>query len=169
MPQPPDISARVEGILQELRAEPRVAEKAEQLVRLLMGFYGEGLEHIVQALPEEQQLRLAEDPLVASLLMLHDLHPVPLEERIQRALDGVRPYLGSHAGGVEFLGVDDSGHALLRLEGTCNGCPSSTLTVTNAIEKALEQAAPELLGVTVQGVAAPGLIQLDSLVCTVPV
>jgi Fe-S cluster biogenesis protein NfuA len=166
--QPPDISARIEGLLQELRAEPRVAQKAEQLVRLLMEFYGEGLEHIVRALPEDQQHRLADDPLVASLLILHDLHPVPLEVRIQRALDGVRPYLGSHAGGVEFLGVDDSGHAQLRLEGTCNGCPSSTLTVKNAIEKALERAAPELLGVSVQGVAAPGLIQLDSLVCTVP-
>ena len=52
----------------------------------------------------------------------------------------------------------------------CRGsrCPSSTLTVKNAIEKALEQAAPELMGVNVQGVAMPGLIQLDSLVCTVP-
>ncbi len=168
MANPPAIGERIEEILQQLRTEPRVAEKAEQLVRLLMEFYGEGLEHILQALPEDQQERLAEDRLVASLLILHDLHPVPLETRIQRALDGVRPYLGSHAGGVEFLGVDDTGHALLRLEGTCNGCPSSTLTVKNAIEKALEQAAPELLGVNVQGVATPGLIQLDSLVCTVP-
>jgi Fe-S cluster biogenesis protein NfuA len=162
------LGARIEEILEGLRADPRAAERAEQLVRLLMEFYGEGLEHIVQALPEAQQQRLAEDPLVASLLILHDLHPIPLEARIQRALDGVRPYLGSHAGGVEFLGVDDTGQALLRLEGTCNGCPSSTLTVKNAIEKALEQAAPELMGVNVQGVAMPGLIQLDSLVCTVP-
>ncbi len=163
-----DIGARVDGILEELRADPKVAQRAELLVRTLMEFYGEGLEHIVQALPEDQQQQLAEDPLVASLLILHDLHPVPLEVRIQRALDGVRPYLGSHAGGVEFLGVDDTGHAQLRLEGTCNGCPSSTLTVKNAIEKALERAAPELLGVSVQGVAVPGLITLDSLVCTVP-
>jgi Fe-S cluster biogenesis protein NfuA len=168
MAQSADIGARVEGILQELRAEPRVAQKAEQLVRTLMEFYGEGLEHIVQALPEDMQLQIADDPLVASLLILHDLHPVPLEVRIQGALDGVRPYLGSHAGGVEFLGVDDSGHAQLRLEGTCSGCPSSTLTVKNAIEKALERAAPELVGVTLQGVAVPGLITLDSLVCTVP-
>jgi Fe-S cluster biogenesis protein NfuA len=163
------VGQQIEALIAELGgvAEPRVVDKAEQLVRLLMEFYGAGLAHIMSALPEEEQLRLVEDPLIASLLMLHDLHPVPLETRVQRALDGVRPYLGSHAGGVEFLGIEQ-GKARLRLQGTCHGCPSSTVTVKNAIERALEEAAPELLGVEVEGVASPGLIQLDGLVCTVP-
>src|SRR5207248_3312366 len=118
--------------------------------------------------------RLLDDPLVASLLVLHDLHPIDVETRIQRALDKVRPYLGSHAGGVKFLGVDGAGRAQLRLEGTCNGCPSSTVTVKMTIERAIEEAAPEVLGVDVEGVATPGLIQLETgpprevLVCTVP-
>ena len=50
---------------------------------------------------------LADDPLVESLLLLHGLHPLDVDARIQRALDRVRPYLGSHAGGVEYLGVAD--------------------------------------------------------------
>jgi Fe-S cluster biogenesis protein NfuA len=174
-----EVSSRIEGLLEELRAtsDPRAADKAEQLVRLLMEFYGTGLEHIMAALSAEEGLvqRLVDDQVVASLLLIHGLHPVDPETRIQRALDKVRPYLGSHAGGVEFLGVDDAGRAHLRLEGTCNGCPSSTVTVKMAIERAIEEAAPDIVGVDVEGVAAPGLIQLEvgpapleTLVCTVP-
>src|SRR5436309_243867 len=142
-----EVSSRIEGLLQELRAETdsRVVDRAEQLVRLLMEFYGAGLEHIMAALESDDDgassdthslvQRLVDDPLVASLLVLHDLHPIDVETRIQRALDKVRPYLGSHAGGVKFLGVDGAGRAQLRLEGTCNGCPSSTVTVKMAIER----------------------------------
>ena len=53
--------------------------------------------------------RLLADPLVESLLLLHDLHPLDVDTRIQRALDRVRPYLGSHAGGVEYLGPAPTG------------------------------------------------------------
>ena len=81
--------------------------------------------------------RLLADPLVESLLLLHDLHPLDVDTRIQRALDRVRPYLGSHAAGVEYLGVGPDGVARLRLEGSCHGCPSSTVTVRLAIEGAV--------------------------------
>ena len=98
--------------------------------------------------------RLTDDPLVESLLLLHDLHPLDVDARIQRALDRVRPYLGSHAGGVEYLGVSD-GVARLRLEGSCHGCPSSTVTVQLAIEGAVQDAAPEVAEVVVEGMTAP--------------
>jgi Fe-S cluster biogenesis protein NfuA len=98
--------------------------------------------------------RLTQDPLVESLLLLHDLHPLDVDTRIQRALDGVRPYLGSHAGGVEYLGVSD-GVARLRLEGSCHGCPSSTVTVQLAIEGAVQEAAPEVAEVMVEGMTTP--------------
>ncbi|HZD97906.1 MAG TPA: NifU family protein [Micromonosporaceae bacterium] len=108
--------------------------------------------------------QLVADPLVASLLLVHDLHPVDVDTRIQRALDDVRPYLGSHAGGVEYLGVDDDGVVRLKLEGSCHGCPSSTVTVRLAIEKAIEEAAPETVRVEVAGVvaeqSAPALLQI---------
>jgi hypothetical protein len=50
---------------------------------------------------------LTADPLVESLLLLHGLHPLDVDARIQRALERVRPNLGSHAGGVRYLGVTD--------------------------------------------------------------
>jgi Fe-S cluster biogenesis protein NfuA/nitrite reductase/ring-hydroxylating ferredoxin subunit len=158
------VGTRVEGLLAALRtsAGGTVAATAEELVGLLVGLYGDGLAVIVAVLREQGDAgaatlaRLAEDPLVESLLLLHGLHPLDVDARIQRALDRVRPYLGSHAGGVQYLGVT-GGVARLRLEGSCNGCPSSTVTVQLAIQGAVEEAAPEVTEVVVEGMTeAPG-------------
>ncbi len=155
------VGERIEEILGFLRSEDdKAAVAAEELVGLLVGVYGDGLGHIVAALgdagPAGTALlaQLTDDPLVESLLLLHDLHPLDVNTRIQRALDQVRPYLGSHAGGVEYVGVID-GVAQLRLEGSCDGCPSSTVTVQLAIEGAVMDAAPEVTEVAVEGVTPP--------------
>jgi Fe-S cluster biogenesis protein NfuA/nitrite reductase/ring-hydroxylating ferredoxin subunit len=87
---------------------------------------------------------------VTALLVLHDLHPQSTEERVLAALDRVRPYLGSHAGDVEYLGLDPDGTVRLRLAGSCDGCPSSTITVKMAIEKGIEDVAPEVTKVEVE-------------------
>ena len=162
--------ARVEELLGSLSTGGfgPAAAAAEELVGLLVGLYGDGLARITEILAGEGQAgsailaKLAEDPQVEGLLLLHDLHPLDVDARIQRALDRVRPYLGSHAGGVEYLGVTDS-VARLRLEGSCNGCPSSTVTVQLAISTAIEDAAPEVSDVVVEGMTAapePGLLQI---------
>jgi Fe-S cluster biogenesis protein NfuA/nitrite reductase/ring-hydroxylating ferredoxin subunit len=152
-----NVGERIEELLGGLSAGP-TRQTAEELVRLLVGMYGEGLERVITLVRQRDPAlvaALAEDDVVESLLLLHDLHPIDVDTRIQRALDKVRPYLGSHAGGVEFLGVDDNGVAQLRLEGSCHGCPSSTLTVKMAIEGALLDAAPEITAVEVAGMTEP--------------
>ena len=157
------VGERVEELLGILQSEggEATARAAEELVRLLLGLYGDGLSHIIAALRAEGAAgeavldRLLADPLVESLLLLHDLHPLDVDTRIQRALDKVRPYLGSHAGGVTYLGVTEKGVAQLRLEGSCDGCASSTVTVQLAIKGAIEDAAPEVTEVVVEGVTAP--------------
>jgi len=165
---------RIEALLTELRsvADPVIQEKAEELVQVLVEVYGAGLGRIVEIVGDSSPggqadlQRLADDEFVASLLILHGLHPVDTETRVQNALDKVRPYLGSHAGGCEFLGIDDTGVVHLRLEGSCHGCPSSTITVKMAIERAIEAAAPEVAGIQVEGVAerpAERIITMDSL------
>ena len=163
---------RIEEILALLRSgDTAAAAAAEELTGLLVGLYGDGLGRIVATLrdagPAGARLlaATAEDPLVESLLLLHDLHPLDVDARIQRALDRVRPYLGSHAGGVEYLGVTADGVARLRLEGSCVGCPSSTVTVRLAIEDAVKDAAPEVSAVAVEGMtdppsASPVLLQI---------
>jgi Fe-S cluster biogenesis protein NfuA/nitrite reductase/ring-hydroxylating ferredoxin subunit len=154
--------ARVEELLGALRSGGfgPAAAAAEELVGLLVGLYGDGLAAIVAILADEGEAgaailaRMADDPQVEGLLLLHDLHPLDLEARIQRALDRVRPYLGSHAGGVDYLGITDEGVARLRLEGSCHGCPSSTVTVQLAITTAIQDAAPEVTDVLVEGMTA---------------
>lgn len=144
------VGDRIDGLIEEIGqvADPALREKCEDLVRSVMELYGAALARVckiaAEAGPATDSLvhRLAADDLIASLLILHGLHPLDVETRIERALDRVRPYLGSHGGNVSFLGMRE-GVVSLRLEGSCQGCPSSTLTMKLAIEKAIEEAAPE--------------------------
>jgi Fe-S cluster biogenesis protein NfuA len=169
--------ARIERLLTELSEPPWVRERAEELVRLLVELYGEGLGRILGMLEPDDRAKVAADDLVGSLLILHDLHPRSTLERVGEALDQVRPYLGSHAGDVDLLGVDEGGVVRLALRGTCDGCPSSTVTAKHAIERAILEAAPEVAGVEVENLAppprpsSPGLLQIQSrppLECPAP-
>ena len=133
----------------------------EELAGALMELYGEGLERIMAAVDDDTRARLAEDGVIASLLLMHGLYPVPLEERVREALDSVRPYMESHGGDVELLGVE-GGIARLRLEGSCNGCPSSTATLKNAIEDAIQRVAPDIEEIKAEGAVEPsGLLQIE--------
>jgi Fe-S cluster biogenesis protein NfuA len=136
-----------------------------ELVQSLVALYGEGLARIVAHDPE-CVAGLAGDELVSHLLLLHGLHPVPLEDRVRGALDEVRPYLEQHGGGVELLGVAE-GVARLRLHGSCNGCPSSTATLKLAIEDAIQRAAPDVEGIDAEGAVEPGLLQIE-IACPAP-
>jgi Fe-S cluster biogenesis protein NfuA/nitrite reductase/ring-hydroxylating ferredoxin subunit len=128
-------------------------ELAEELTGAVVQMYGAGLERIVELIEDEETRdRLAGDELVAGLLMIHDLYPVPLEERVTAALDSVRPYMESHGGNIELLGFED-GVVKLRLEGSCKSCRASSSTLELAVRQALQEAAPDLLGMDVEGVA----------------
>lgn len=151
------VGERIEQLLAGLRPG-RDKEAAEELVRLLVELYGDGLRRVLELVHEQDPNlvhRLVEDELVESLMLVHDLHPVDVEARVKQALDKVRPYLGSHAGGVDYLGIDQDGVVHLRLQGNCDGCPSSTLTVRMAIEGAIQDAAPEIAGIDVAGMTEP--------------
>lgn len=162
-----DLPARIEQLLDRLAetGDPRIVETAEDLVAAVVTLYGQGLEQMVQLLDESTMRELARDKVVGPLLLLHGLHPDDVDTRVQTALDQVRPYLGSHAGGIEFLGVDAAGVGHLRLEGSCDSCPSSSLTVQSAVEKAVLDAAPEIERIEVEGMVEPppagGLLQIQ--------
>ena len=151
-----ELVARVESLLGGLD------ERATEAVQALVELYGEALGRFVAGADPTQ------DELLSHLLLVHDLHPVDAETRVRRALEEVRPYLGSHGGDVELLGVEE-GVARVRLDGTCNGCPSSAVTLRNAIEEAIMRAAPELERIDAEGVAEPepqpALVQIGSLQC----
>jgi Fe-S cluster biogenesis protein NfuA/nitrite reductase/ring-hydroxylating ferredoxin subunit len=160
--EPDALVARVEELTAQLEAigDPFARSCAEELAGALMGLYGEGLERIFETLEAEGPAladvreRLAADGVVASLMLIHGLYPVDLETRVREALDSVRPYMESHGGNVELLGIE-GGVARLALEGSCNGCPASASTMELAIEQALQEAAPDLEGIDVEGVTPP--------------
>lgn len=165
-------AAEIETLLGEIDAfpDPAMRARAIEIVQNLLVLYGEGLARILTIVQDGSEgparTRLldafAADELVAHLLLLHDLHPVEVETRVQRALDEVRPYLQSHGGNVQFLGIVN-GKAKLRLQGSCNGCPSSTLTLKLAIEEAIAKAAPDLDGIEAEGAVAPAPVPINFL------
>jgi Fe-S cluster biogenesis protein NfuA/nitrite reductase/ring-hydroxylating ferredoxin subunit len=161
--------AHVEHLLEgiESLSDPVARTKAVDTVQALLELYGEGLARILDRMPETEARALVDDELVAHLLIVHGLHPVDLPTRVHAALDGVRPYLGSHGGDVELLAVED-GMARLRMSGSCDGCPSSLVTLKLAIEEAILKAAPEIEKVIAEGVdeadeaRGPKLLQIES-------
>lgn len=148
---------RIEVLLDASASGGAVArERAEELVRLVADLYGGGLERVLSIVHDAGHLddtllaALAADDLVASLLLVHGLHPYDVSTRVEEALDSVRPYLGSHGGDVELLEVVDDEVVRLRMLGSCDGCPSSSVTLKLAVEGAIEAAAPEITTIEVE-------------------
>ncbi|MET7606928.1 hypothetical protein ABZS96_31465 [Streptomyces avermitilis] len=154
---------RVEDVLDRLAAtgDPAAGAAAEELVRTLMEFYGSGLARILQLLssapgdrrpPGDPLAALLGDELVASLLVLHDLHPEDRDARIARALDSVRDQA------LEVVAFDEtSGTLRLRTRaGAGCGCADTGTAAVQAAEDALACFAPEVTAVEMQPAAAPG-------------
>src|ERR1700748_1730847 len=74
-------------------------ERGQHRGREVVGLYGAGLDRIIQLGDPDLSERLATDDLVASLLLVHGLHPHDVHRRVSEALDPVRAYPGSHRGG----------------------------------------------------------------------
>jgi Fe-S cluster biogenesis protein NfuA/nitrite reductase/ring-hydroxylating ferredoxin subunit len=154
--------ARVAELTERLDVvvDPIARETALDLVAAVMELHRVGLERLCGALdgdaPElvEARRTLTDDGVVASLLLIHGLYPVPLADRVAEALRKVRPYLASHGGDVELVGVAD-GVARLRLTGSCDGCAGSAATLELAIRQALDEEAPDLDGLEVEGAVPP--------------
>ncbi|HEY3727780.1 MAG TPA: NifU family protein [Solirubrobacteraceae bacterium] len=140
--------------------DPRARQLAQELVATVIAMYGDGLERIMAVIGESREAgatiidQLTQDGAVASLLLIHDLYPVSLHDRVMEALDTIRPYMESHGGNVELVALEE-GVATLALQGSCNGCAASRATLELAIKQALDEHAPDLAGLEVQGVTEP--------------
>ena len=144
----PSASERIEALLGGL--DPPARRRAEELLGIVTDLYGAALGRVVEIVGPTVARELAGDDLVASVLLVHDLHPVSLEERVGEALGRVRPMLNGHGGDVELVALDPSvGAVALRLLGSCDGCPSSAVTLQLAVEQAILDAAPEVTRIDV--------------------
>jgi hypothetical protein len=134
----PELAAeRIDRILAELRSspDPRAAGAAEELTRCLVQLYGDGLARITALIGDVRTAELCADPLVESLLLVHDLHPVPAPERVRAALER------------NDITVFEVGHTddVIRVQVAAGGC--SAAGRAEAITRA---AAPEATHVIVE-------------------
>ncbi|MCU0446304.1 MAG: NifU family protein [Microscillaceae bacterium] len=70
-----------------------------------------------------------------------------LHEKVEKALDTIRPYLLADSGNVKVLEITDAGLLRLELLGSCGTCPMSTMTMKAGIEEAIKKAVPEIVQV----------------------
>jgi Fe-S cluster biogenesis protein NfuA len=148
---------RLDSLIQQVEgfADPAARAQTRELVQAILDLHAAGLERLCDHLgaagdPGRALLdELASDDGVSPLLLLYGLHPADLETRVLQALDSVRPYLRSHGGNVELLGIAD-GAVRLRLQGSCRSCPSSAVTMQATVEEAIYQRAPEVTAVVVE-------------------
>jgi Fe-S cluster biogenesis protein NfuA len=142
----------------ERSADPAGKAQLQEIVQEILSLHGAGLGrmlgHMAEAGSSGQAIldACAEDEVVGGLLLLHGLHPLDLETRVHQALESVRPYLQSHGGNVQLLEVSEE-RVLLRLEGSCHHCPSSTATMRHTVEQAILARAPDVAAIEVEGLA----------------
>jgi nitrite reductase/ring-hydroxylating ferredoxin subunit/Fe-S cluster biogenesis protein NfuA len=107
-------------LVKGLRAEPAAAAQLKEIVR---------------------------DPFVFGVLRLHGIVRDPLEARVRAALDSVAPMLAEHGGGVELVSVQPPDTVEVRLTGSCQSCPASGQTLSEGVERAIKEHAPEIVRV----------------------
>lgn len=70
-----------------------------------------------------------------------------MKERVEKALDKIRPQLQADGGGIELIDVDEGGLVKVKLTGACGGCPMSQMTLKQGVERVLKMEVPEVTGV----------------------
>src|SRR5919202_2903896 len=85
--------------------------------------------------------RISQDPVVHTLLKMYDLPEADERTQVERALESVHPYFRSHGGKLEVLGVEE-GRVRVRLTGSCQGCPGTSVTLKRVVEEALREGFP---------------------------
>ena len=152
---------RIEQLLDASSAAgPLARERAEELVRVVVDLYGAGLQRLLDIAWEHGHLddgllaALADDELVSSLLLVHDLHPYGVPQRVVHA---------AQREGARLVSLTPEGVAVL--EGVPpTGCGADPTAWRASLVDAVTAAAPELTGVDVHEAApAPALIPVSAL------
>ena len=109
---------------------------AEALRRLVRGL--RGAPEAAAALREA-----ASDEIVYAVLRHHGILKPSIAERVEAALETVRPVLAAHGGDVELVRVEPP-QVAIRMTGACDNCPASRLTIDAAVKTAVRAACPEI-------------------------
>jgi len=140
---------RLELIFEQWDETPRSAVEAYR--RAIETLHGEALRRLVRALKSEPAALSAmkealRDEIVYAVMRRHGIVKPSLNERIDAALAGVRPMLAAHGGDVELVRVEPPSIEV-RFVGACDGCPASTMTFHQGVERAVKEACPEITSI----------------------
>ena len=149
---------KLEGIVAGWEQGPALTVQA--LKSAIEDLNKEALRRMIRALKDDAAAgaRLREalaDPLVYAVLSFHGLVRAPLQERIEKAFNEVRPFMAEHGGNVELVAIKPPDTIELRLIGSCHGCPASSQTLTEGVEKAVRAHCPEIKHIVQVSKGAP--------------
>jgi Fe-S cluster biogenesis protein NfuA len=164
---------RMGTLIDQLQNHPdeQVRTQVFELLDWMEAYHRESIHRLINLLPPEALEEAQRDPLLLPMLEAYEVigadqeeaDPLPL---VEEALQQVRPYIHSHGGEMELLSVEE-GVVRLRLMGSCDGCPSSVITLTQGVEEAIRQRYTgfrRLEVETPEGFAAqPKLLQIQTL------
>jgi Fe-S cluster biogenesis protein NfuA len=160
---------RIERLVERVSslADEDARTAALGLLQSMMDLHGMAAARIVELLNATEAGRsalakLSSDPLICGMFVLYGVHPVPLEERVARAVESVGPQLRKHGGSAALIGVADS-VVRVTVQGSGNGCGSSGDALKGMVEQAILEAAPEIVQVVVEGAvsSATGFVPLN--------
>ncbi len=143
----------------------------KELVQLLMDAHGRGLERVMEIVFDSGDAapgiidRLGQDSIVGNLLLLYSLHPDPLEDRVQKAVERIRPRLRKLSCAIELERVYE-GIVEVRLATSAHSCGSSARDLRSIIEDGMYEFAPDVTSLEILGLEEPtpaGFVSLESL------
>jgi len=163
------IGALVEEI--ETIADPAARSSARQLMQLVMEFHGAAIDRILETLANGGEPgmafieQLGRDPMVSSLLVLYGLHPETVETRVSKAVERLKPGLQRDGAAIELVAIKE-GVVSVRVTPGAHACGSTTSALRSLVEDVIYEAAPDIAGLTVEGLdgrPATGFVSLDKL------
>ncbi len=148
-----EVPYRISELAQELMNHPdqAVADQVTELLEWYDAFHRDGLGQLVDMIRNWRGdiflESVARDAVAGTLLDFYDLGESPdakaeAEQAVAAAMEEVRPVVESHGGYLEVASIAD-GVVKVRLKGTCDGCPSSSATLTYGVEEALRKHWPQ--------------------------
>jgi hypothetical protein len=147
---------RVESLIESLEklSNPAARVVARELVQLLLTLHGTGLERMVSIARQHEEALLTawgNDEMVGPLLLLHGLHPVPLETRVREALERVQPLLRCHGAEVELVAAAE-GRVCMRLR---EGGTLSPQELEHTLEETFAAIAPDVQVIEIEDAKTP--------------
>ena len=137
---------RLEAIFETWDEAPRSVTQAYR--HAIEALNREAILRLVRALKRDPASRTAmvaaaADEIVYAVLRRYEIIKPSLAERVEAALQDVRPMLASHGGDIELIRIDPPAIDI-RFTGACDGCPASSLTFHAGVRTAVQRACPEI-------------------------